>query len=133
MPSVAQLPAPSARVQVLSSNAYSFSRVIALLVSSLIAMCVFGDQLTATFACGAVLVCLSGWIYREPGAPDRWLRSIRSTTKSMSRQFPMEAMPGFFLPATGGPTMEMESLLVQTGGPVYCRRLGVVQGAACAT
>ncbi|KAL1523428.1 hypothetical protein AB1Y20_018368 [Prymnesium parvum] len=76
----------------LGSNAYSFSRVLALLVSSVIAATLLQQMLTLTFASGATLVAVSGWVYREPGLALRcfeWafpcaarLREARSPAKT---------------------------------------------------
>eukprot|EP00965_Chrysotila_dentata_P114270 3776911-Pleurochrysis_carterae.AAC.2 len=49
----------------LGTNAYSFSRVAAMLVSTVIARLLFGRHITATFAAGASIVTLSGWMYQR--------------------------------------------------------------------
>ncbi|KAL3920565.1 MAG: hypothetical protein SGPRY_005206 [Prymnesium sp.] len=67
---------------VLGSNAYSFSRVLALLVSSVIAAFFLQQPLTPIFACGASLVALSAWVYREPDAAARFFRTTVSSDVS---------------------------------------------------
>ena len=49
----------------LGANAYSFSRVLALVVSALIAQLGLGLELSFEFICGAVVVSLSGLVYHE--------------------------------------------------------------------
>jgi len=50
----------------LSANAYSYSRVLALLVSAIIAAVALRQPLSGRFLAGAGTVAASGWVYREP-------------------------------------------------------------------
>ena len=49
------------------SNAYSFARVVALLISSALAVLVLGVELGAGVCCGATLVGASTWLYKWAG------------------------------------------------------------------
>ena len=46
------------------SNAYSFARVVALIISSVLAVCVLGVKLSVSVCCGAAIVCASTWLYK---------------------------------------------------------------------
>lgn len=49
------------------SNAYSFARVVALIISSVLAVLVLGVELGASVCCGAAIVCASTWLYKRAG------------------------------------------------------------------
>lgn len=62
-----------------SSNAYSFSRVLALVLSSAIAVLAIGETLEPAFVVGAAGVCASGWVYREHEPAGRHLHACCQT------------------------------------------------------
>ena len=59
------------------SNAYSYSRVLALLVSTAIAVISFDHTLTPLFGIGAFVVVASGWVYHEAEGCTRILQRVK--------------------------------------------------------